>query len=144
MVRFWDTSALVPLVVEEATSAACRRLLRSREGIGAWALTRTEMVSAVWRRAREGDLRSTDVPRALSRIGQLAAAWTEVTDVDVVRDRAERLLAVHALRSAEALQLAAALVLVRERSRGRDFLVADGALATAAVTEGFNVIVPRG
>jgi len=143
MVKFWDTSALVPLVVEEPASTACRRLLRSRDEIGAWALTRTEMVSAVWRRAREGDLRPKDVPRALSRIAQLAVAWTEVTDMDVVRDRAERLLAVHAVRSADAVQLSAALLLVRERSRGRDFVVADGALAAAAAAEGFNVIVPR-
>jgi hypothetical protein len=143
MVRFWDTSALVALVVEEPASAACRRLLRSRDEIGAWALTRTEMVSAVWRRARDAELAAKDVPRALSRIAQLAAAWIEVTDMDVVRDRAERLLAIHALRSADAVQLSAALLLVRERSRGRDFVVADGALAAAASAEGFNVIVPR-
>jgi predicted nucleic acid-binding protein len=67
-----------------------------------------------------------------------------VTDVEVVRDRAERLLAVHAIRAADALQLAAALVLVREQSRGRDFVVADGVLAAAAEAEGFNVIVPSG
>jgi hypothetical protein len=144
MVKFWDTSALVPLVVEEAASAFCRRLLRSKAEIGTWALTRTEMVSAVWRRSREGDLRASDVPRALSRIDRLAAAWTEVTDLDLVRERAERLLAVHALRAADALQLAAALVLVDERTRGRDFISADGGLAEAAAAEGFNVVVPRG
>src|SRR3990170_11902 len=139
MVRFWDTSALVPLVVEEATSAFCRRLLRSKAEIGTWALTRTEMVSAVWRRSRAGDLDTSDVPRALSRITQLAAAWTEVTDLDLVRERADRLLAVHVLRAADALQLAAALVLVDERTRGRDFISADGALVEAAAAEGFNV-----
>jgi predicted nucleic acid-binding protein len=144
MVRFWDTSALVPLVVEEATSASCRHILRKKAEIGTWALTRTEMVSAVWRRSREGDLGTSDVRRAVSRIDGLAAAWTEVTDLDLVRDRAERLLAVHVLRAADALQLAAALVLVDERTRGRDFVVVDGGLADAATAEGFNVIIPRG
>src|SRR6266705_1132884 len=108
MVRFWDTSALIPLVIEEATSAACRRLLRNKADLVVWVLTRTEMTSAIWRRARAGDLDMSAVPRVLSRIGALADRWTEITDVDLVRDRAERLLAQNALRAADALQLAAA------------------------------------
>jgi predicted nucleic acid-binding protein len=142
MVRFWDTSALVPLVVEEATSPACRRLLRDKASLVVWALSRTEMVSAIWRRARAGDLDAPSVQRALSRIGALAGAWTEITDVDLVRDRAERLFAQHALRAADACQLAAALVLTRERPRHRDFVAADGDLARAAAVEGFRVVVP--
>ena len=143
MVTFWDTSALVPLVVEEATSVACRRLLRERPDVVVWALTRTEMTSAIWRRARDGDLDMAAVPRALSRIAALGARWAEITDVDLVRDRAERLLAQHALRAADALQLAAALVLTRERPRNRDFVTADGALARAAASEGFRIVIPR-
>ncbi len=143
MVRFWDTSALVPLAVEEATSVACRRLLRERADVVVWALTRTEMASAIWRRARDGDLDMAAVPRVLSRIAALAVRWAEITDVDLVRDRAERLLAQHALRAADALQLAAALVLTRERPRNRDFVTADGALARAAASEGFRIVIPR-
>lgn len=143
MVRFWDTSALVPLIVEEAASVACRRLLRERADLVVWTLTRTEMTSAIWRRAREGDLAMASVPRMLARITALAARWTEITDVDLVRERAERLLAQHALRAADALQLAAALVLTRERPRDRDFVTADGALARAAAVEGFRLLVPR-
>lgn len=143
MVRFWDTSALVPLVVEEAVSVASRRLLREPADLVVWTLTRTEMTSAIWRRARDGDLDKVSVPRALSRIAALATRWSEITDVDLVRDRAERLLAQHALRAADALQLAAALVLTRERPRNRDFVTADGALARAAASEGFRVVIPR-
>jgi predicted nucleic acid-binding protein len=143
MVRFWDTSALVPLVVEEAASAACRRLLRDKADVAVWTLTRTEMASAIWRRARAGDLDMSAVPRVLSRIAALAERWTEITDVDLVRDRAERLLAQNALRAADALQLAAALVLTRERPRNRDFIAADGDLARAATSEGFRVVVPH-
>lgn len=143
MVRFWDTSALVPLVVEEARSAACRRLLRDRGPLAVWTLTRTEMTSAIWRRARAGDLDRTDVAKALHRIRALSESWTEVTDVDVVRDRAERLFAHHALRAADALQLAAALVLTKDRPRGREFICADGDLATAAIAQGFQVRIPE-
>lgn len=142
MVRFWDTSALVPLVVEEARSSACRRLFRDKADLVVGALTRTEMTSAVWRRAREGDLASAQVPRALARIAALSSRWSEITDVDLVRDRAERLLGQHALRAADALQLAAALVLTRERPRGRYLVTVDGELARAAANEGFRVLVP--
>lgn len=143
MVTFWDTSALVPLVVEEAASAGCRRLLRERPGVVVWTLTRTEMTSALWRRARDGDLDVGSLPRALARLAALAARWSEITDVDLVRDRAERLLAQHALRAADALQLGAALVLTRERPRNRDFVTADGGLARAAASEGFRVVTLR-
>jgi predicted nucleic acid-binding protein len=142
-VRFWDTSALLPLIIEEPTSSACRRLLRDAAGIAVWALTRTEMTSALWRRARAGDLERSTMPRLLARIAALAERWTEVTDIDVVRDRAERLLAQHPLRAADALQLGAALILTRERPRGRDFVAADNELAHAAVAEGFHVVIPR-
>ena len=40
--RFWDSSAIVPLIVEEAGSATCRRLLRADPGIGVWALSSVE------------------------------------------------------------------------------------------------------
>ncbi|HET6280139.1 MAG TPA: type II toxin-antitoxin system VapC family toxin [Polyangia bacterium] len=142
MVRFWDTSALIPLVVEEGRSSACRRLFRDKADLVVWALTRTEMTSAVWRRAREGDLASGQVPRALARIAALSSRWSEITDIDLVRDRAERLLGQHALRAADALQLGAALVLTRERPRGRDLVTVDGELARAAANEGFRVLVP--
>lgn len=143
MVRFWDSSALVPLILEEESSAACRRLLRRRADIAVWALARTEIHSAVWRRIRAGDLVDDDIAKAISRLQGLAGAWTEILDVDLVRDRAERLLGVHSLRAADALQLGAALVLVGDRSRNRDFISLDQDLARAASAEGFTVLSPR-
>ena len=144
MVRFWDTSALVPLLVEEATSESCRVLLQANLPMVVWALTRTELASAVWRRARAGDIELAAMPVVIDRLAALAARWNEVTDLDLVRDRADRLLAVHALRAADALQLAAALVVCEERPKGRDFITSDGALATCARAEDFTVIVPKG
>ncbi|MSP62892.1 MAG: PIN domain-containing protein [Myxococcales bacterium] len=139
--RFWDSSALVPLVVEEPSSPACRRLYRSDPGVMVWVLTRVEMISAVQRRNREGELRG---PAADScrRVDRLAARWQEMVELGPARDRAERLLAAHPLRAADAMQLAAALVLWDERPKGRPFVTLDSALATAARAEGFEVIVP--
>jgi len=119
-------------------------LLRDKAELAVWVLTRTEMTSAIWRRTRAGDLDRSVVPRVLDRISALSTRWHEIIDVDLVRERAERLLAQHALRAADALQLAAALVLARDRPRGRDLVTADGELARAATSEGFRVVVPRG
>lgn len=140
--KFWDSSVLVPLVLEEPASAACRRELRADSGMAVWALSRTEVVSAIRRRERAGDLDSAGVATAIGRIETRAARWTEVDALEPVRQRAERLLGVHPLRAADALQLAAALALFDDRPRGRLFLTRDVELAAAAGREGFVVIVP--
>ena len=141
--RFWDSSALVPLVLEQQHSVACRHLRRVDPAIAVWALTRTELVSAVHRLAREGKLAALGVISAKRRIDLLAARWSEVDGVAPVRSRAERLLAVHTLTSADALQLAAALVLAGDRPAGRFFICSDARLAASARSEGFDVVVPR-
>jgi hypothetical protein len=141
--RFWDSSALVPLVVEERLSPACRRVLRADRGIVVWALTRTEMVSAVRRKQRADELTLEEAAAAIRLIERLARRWDEVDALDPVRDRAERLLAVHAVRAADALQLAAALVLYDDRPRRRPFVTLDTTLATVAESEGFASLVPR-
>jgi predicted nucleic acid-binding protein len=141
-VRFWDSSALVPLVLEEPASVACRRALRADPVTAVWALTRTEVVSAIRRLERAGDLDAAGVATALGRIEARAARWTEVDALEPVRQRAERLLAVHPLRAADALQLGAALALFDDRPRGQFFLTRDTDLAGAAGREGFSVIVP--
>jgi predicted nucleic acid-binding protein len=107
-----------------------------------WALTRLEVVSAIRRLVREGMLDAKHVSVALGRIDALERRWAEVTSVELVRERAERALAIHPLRAADALQLAAALVQCAEKPRRRRFITADDQLAAAAVAEGFDVIVP--
>ncbi len=141
--RFWDASALVPLICEEPRSAACRRLARSDRAIAVWALTRTEIVSAIYAKVRAGELDRTEATAALRRLEALADRWTEVDALDRVRERAERLLGSHPLRSADALQLAAAIVLADERPRRRPFVTADESLGACARIEGFDVTVPR-
>lgn len=140
--KFWDTSAVVPLLVEESASAACRRALRVDPAMAVWVLTRTEVVSAVRRREGAGELDPAQVSEVLRRLDARATRWTVVEAVQDVALRAERLLAVHPLRSADALQLAAALALFDDRPRGRGFLTADESLADAARREGFSVVVP--
>jgi len=140
--RFRDSSAIVPLIVEEAGSAACRRLLRADRGVAVWALSRVEVLSAIWRRVRAGDMEQAGAVLAIRRLDALAAHWIEVDGLDAVRARAERILAVHPLRAADALQLAAALVLSKDRPHW-PFVTGDEQLAGVAELEGFDVIVPE-
>ncbi len=142
--RFWDSSALVPLVVEEPGSAAYRRVLRQDDRVAIWILTRVEIVCALRRKARDGDLDPGPLTDSLRRMQRLATSWTEIEQVGVVRDHAERLVAVHPLRSADALQLGAALAMAQGRPRGRSFVTGDSRLAAAAEAEGFEPIVPAG
>jgi len=141
--RFWDSSAIVPLIVEEASSSACRSLLRTDRSLAVWALSRVEVLSAIWREVRAGALERAAAVQAGKRLDALSAAWTEVDGLTAVRARAERVVAVHPLRAADALQLAAALVLSRERPRW-PFVTGDRQLASVAELEGFDVIVPGG
>lgn len=53
-VRYWDASALVPLVVAEDTTAEVRQLLRADGDVVTWVWTIVEIVSAIERRSREG------------------------------------------------------------------------------------------
>jgi hypothetical protein len=78
----------------------------------------------------------------LRRLERLSLSWVEVDAVEPTRDRAERALAVHTLTAADALQLGAALVAVRDRPKHRGFVTADDRLSEAASAEGFDVMMP--
>lgn len=137
--KFWDTSALTPLLVEEADSSLRESQLRSDSVIIVWYGTPAEIQSALSRRKWEGALDSKAERYALSRWSELRAAWAEVEPMRTIRERAIRLLRVHSLRAADAFQLAAALAACSEQPEGFDFLTADDRLRNAAKAEGFSV-----
>jgi predicted nucleic acid-binding protein len=105
-----------------------------------WWVTPVEIVSALNRLQREGTLTTGGRNQALERLAWLRRRWHEVQPSDEVRDTAERLLSLHPLRCADALQLAAALVWCGHRPKERTFIGADGRLSDAAKAEGFTVI----
>jgi hypothetical protein len=139
-VRFWDSSAIVPLVCREAESARCRGWLREDPVLLVWYLAAVEVASALARKRREGILSGRRLAAARRRLAGLESAWNEVAALDAVRARARRLLETHALGAADALHLAAALVAVEEQTRGVGFVTLDRPLADAADREGFSVL----
>ncbi len=138
--RFWDASAITPLLVHERSSAEIRALLRDDAAMVAWWGSRVECVSAVHRRRRESALDAGGVREASRRLETLAVAWSEVLPSDRVRAAAERALAVHRLRAADALQLGAALAWRQSPTAAAEVVCLDLRLREAAAGEGFGVV----
>ena len=138
--RYWDASALVPLVVAEASSDAVRRWLAEDGRIVTWAWSRAEIVAAIERRTREGLLSRPQRRAVLERFSSFADTWDEVTEVLAVRARASALLARHPLRAADAGQLGAALLVQEQLSEPLSFVCLDRRLAYAAELESLQVI----
>src|SRR4030095_882500 len=105
-------------------------------GFVSWSGSAVEIASAIERRTREGSLSNGEHAAARAALGELAAAWTEISAPGPVRDRAMRLVATHALRAADAMQLGAALVAVGDRPAGHAFVCTDPRLPAAAVPQG--------
>ena len=105
-----------------------------------WWGTRVECVSALRRQVREGALTSVGEHQAREILATLSRVWAEIQPLEAVRLSAERLLAVHALRAADALQLAAALEWCDSRPAGRGLVSFDDRLRAAAEREGFAVL----
>jgi hypothetical protein len=138
--RFWDSSALVPLVVGQAGSAEVERWMDDDRDAVTWTLTPVEIASALRRLVREGELRERTVLQAEALAGELVARTHVVSDVARVKALACRLLRVHVLRGADALQLGAALAWADGAPNGQVVHTFDRRLAAAAQREGFRVI----
>lgn len=137
---FWDSSALVPLLLPEETSVHLESLLGTDTKVILWWGTVLECQSAIYRRHRVSALPEWAVSQARTRLRALAEVADSVSPTDEVRVRAGRLLALHPLRAADALQLAAALVWCREQPTGETFVCLDQRLREAALREGFTVL----
>ena len=138
--RFWDASAIVPLLMEESAGALCRSWLAEDREVMVWFLSPTESTSAIRRKCRMGEMKEELAEVALGRLRQMSDAWTEVQEWHRVRERAHRLLALHDLRAADSMQLAAALVASQERPHLLPFVCLDERLSIAARREGFRVL----
>jgi len=137
---FWDSSALIPYLVPEAWSRESATALSADPSPAIWWATPVECFSALERKRREGSLTATRHEEARRRSLDLWGRLCVVEPSLVVRDRAVRLLASHAIRASDALHLAAALLLVEERTQGQSFVCLDDRLRSAAAAEGFTLV----
>lgn len=108
--KFWDASAIVPLLMTEPTTKAVQTLVESDPTMLVWWATKVECASAIAWLERDGALDESTVTQAFDRLKHLAHAWHEVDSSDPIREAAVRFLRVHPLRAADAPQLAAAFI----------------------------------
>ena len=138
--KYWDASAITPLIAQEPTRDYLLRLLEQDADMLAWCGTPVEIASALARREREGLLTADEVTNALTTVHALAESWHEIVPSDSIRRTAERLLRTHPLRAADSLQLAAALIAADHDPMSLEFVCLDVRLARAAQREGFAVV----
>jgi len=136
---FWDSSAIVPLLVSESRSADLTTLIAEDKEMTMWWATPLECQSALHRRHREAPLEPGVMTTATERLRAVVEHADTVSPTDEVRRRAARLVSVHPLRAADALQLAAALIWCEEQPHGEVFVCLDARLRDAAQREGFDV-----
>lgn len=132
---YWDTSALVPVVVAEPRALAAEAL----DPATSW-LTLVECSSAVARLEREGRLTQAQADQALAEVSAVLRDFEELRMTEELRALAHGVLRAHPLRAGDALQLAAALVWAENEPEGRGFVCLDDRRREAATREGFRVL----
>ena len=141
--KFWDASAIVPLLIREPATTAALTEARQDPAILVWWATEVECASAIARLERDSQIDESVAAQAFLRLRQLAGGWHEVDPSDVIREAAVRFLRVHPLRAADALQLAAAFVAAEGRPSTLEIVTLDDRLAMAARKEGFPLVELR-
>ena len=137
--RFWDSSALVPLLLAESRSPLMNEMLLDDREIVAAAITPIEISSVLWRRRHAGILKLDAHTVADRRFASLTTRWWQVAQSERVIESALHLVTKHALRSLDALQLASAVAFASSPA-SLPFVTLDQDLAAAARAEGFPIL----
>jgi predicted nucleic acid-binding protein len=139
-VRFWDSSALVPIFLKEAATPEVEGWRAADPAITTWMMTRVEVLAAIARKKRERPDMVALWNRAARDVNEVSLRWVEIYDAVAARLHAERLVMEHPLRTADALQLGAALVAADGDPQSLELVTLDRRLAEAARREGFPVL----
>ena len=138
--RFWDSSAIVPLLVKEEASDFLWELMQADQDKVVWWGTETECLSALARREREGGLDRFSVSLAEANLLKILKEAYEIQPNIELRRIARRLLMTHSLRAADALQLASALFFGGSQIDQLPFITLDKNLSAAAAKEGLALV----
>jgi len=136
---FWDTSALVPLILEEQRSLQMRALFANDPDIVTSAFTTVEVASAIWRRRHANQLSLSAHQETEELFAEVSMTWTELAVSQDAIDGTIRAMSRHPLRAGDALQLGTALLIAAPAEK-LPFVTLDEDLAAAAQAEGFPVL----
>ena len=134
---FWDTSALVPLCVQQSMTPRAIALYKLHDTVVWWA-TPVEIASALARLVRLKQLDPNDGTRARKLAQRLTDSWSVIQPSDALRAKSIQLVDRYDLRAADSFQLAAALEWCEDAPQGRVFLTAERRLKEAARSSGFD------
>jgi predicted nucleic acid-binding protein len=109
MWAYFDASALVKRYIDEPGRRQVLQLLRQHECVAS-AILPVELRSALRRRVTDGTLEAARVPEILKRVLADRGYWTLVEVGAEVLGAAEKLVAVHPLRTVDAIHVASAQV----------------------------------
>jgi len=142
-IYFLDSSALAKRYVTEAGSAWVKDLTdpSAHNPLIISRITWVEVLSALARRRREGNLSPDDVAQAIRTFRHDLNTQYQVSELDaVLAETAGRLVDRHPLRAYDAVQMASALQVQLDLKQAKGpaltFLAADDNLLAIAQTEG--------
>jgi hypothetical protein len=103
-------------------------------------MTRVEVLAAIARKKRERPEMGALWDSAARDVNEVSLRWVEIYDAVAARLHAERIVVDYPLRTADALQLGAAIVAADGDPQSLELVTLDRRLAEAARREGFPVL----
>ncbi|MBI5875981.1 MAG: type II toxin-antitoxin system VapC family toxin [Deltaproteobacteria bacterium] len=140
MIIYLDTSSLVKLYVEEVHSDAVRRWMEEAEILTTCRIAYPEMVSALNRRLRQGDISKKEYNLLTAKFFK---EWIDFAVIDFSEIEAGDLIDKYGLRGFDAVHLSAAKLLKdKQTDIALSFSSFDEKLNKAASSEGFTILSP--
>jgi len=136
LIAYFDTSALVPLLIEEPGSVVARRVWDEALGIVSITLLYAEARAALAQAHRMGRITRLELRAAVEGLDDLYSQISTVSIDELLVRQAGELAEAHGLRGYDAVHLAAA-----QRAADSDFVVVAGdqALLRAAEAVGLSI-----
>lgn len=138
--KYWDASALVPLLVWEPASAMLQELLASDRTVIATWQSSVECAASLARLERHRTLTPRAAADAFGRLAALREAICEIRPSEQLRRDAVQFLRLHDIRMTAALELGAAHLAANADPATLEFVCMDDRLRVAAQREGFRVL----
>lgn len=138
MIAYFDTSAIIPLLVEEPGSSRAVRLWEQADRVVSLRIVYAEARAALAQARRTGRLTATATRAILPRLDELYHSIDRLDIDDGLVRRAGDLAEAHALRGYDALHLAGA-----ERLMADDAVLVAGDGDLCAAARGLGLAVAR-
>lgn len=136
MIAYFDTSAIIPLIINEASTGLCTRVWNESARIVSVRLLYAEARAALARAERIGRLTRQQL---MAAVAELDSVVNEVDHIEVSAQlayAAGELAQSHGLRGYDAVHLAAAIAVA---DRDLVLVTGDASLAAAAAAVGLSV-----